>query len=75
MLAAAAAVAVLAAGGIVIASRGGDEGGTEFSLEAAGPVPGASGSGRATQTESGWRIEIDATACRGSTTAASTRPG
>ncbi len=60
--AAAAAVAVLGRRRLRAASTGvNDDGGTEFSLEPTELVPGASGSGRDRQTDSGWRIEIDAT--------------
>ena len=61
VLSAAAAVAVLAAGGFVLVNRGDDDGSTEFSLGPTENSPGASGSGDIVQTESGWRIEIDAT--------------
>lgn len=60
VLSAAAAVAVLGVGGFVLVNRGDDDGATEFSL---GPdlVPGASGTAEIRQTDSGWRIDIDAT--------------
>ena len=38
----------------------GDDGATEFSLQPTDVVPGASGSGSARRTDSGWRIELDA---------------
>ena len=54
-LAAAAAVAALAVAGVVV-SRSGDDVVGEASLEG----PGASGTARLSQTDSGWRIELDA---------------
>ena len=59
-LTAAAAVAALAAVGYVV-SRGGDETAAEVDLEGTDLSVGASGSARLTQTDSGWRIELDAT--------------
>ncbi len=59
-LTAATAVAVLAAGGLVIATRGGDVDGAEFSLGPTEILPTANGHGTATRTDSGWRIELDA---------------
>jgi len=60
-LTAAAAVIALAVAGVVVL-RGGDNA-TEFSvaLEATELAPDASGSARLRQTDSGWRIELDAT--------------
>ncbi len=58
-LTAAAAVAALAAVGYVV-SRGGEETAAEVSLEGTDLSLGASGTARLTQTDSGWRIELDA---------------
>ena len=60
VLTAVAAAAVLGIGGYVVVSSGGDDATTEVSL---GPdlVPGASGTAEISQTDSGWRIELDAT--------------
>ena len=60
VLAVAAAVAVLGLGGLVVLTSVGDDGATVFSLEPTDVVPGASGSGWARRTDSGWRIELDA---------------
>ena len=60
VLAVAAAVAVLGLGGFVLLTSIGDDGATEFSLQPTDVVPGASGSGSARRTDSGWRIELDA---------------
>ncbi len=60
VLAVAAAVAVLGLGGFVLLTSVGDDGATEFSLQPTDVVPGASGSGSARRTDSGWRIELDA---------------
>ncbi len=57
---AAAAVAVLAVGGFVLATRTGDDDVTDVSLEATDLAPGASGSAELRRTDSGWRIELDA---------------
>jgi Anti-sigma-K factor rskA, C-terminal len=61
VLTAAAAVAVLGVGGFVVVSRGDDDGTTEFSLGPGEILPEASGTAEIRQTESGWRIELDAT--------------
>jgi hypothetical protein len=58
VLTAAAGVAALAAVGIVV-SRGGDDG-TEVALEGTDLSAGASGTAVLSQTDSGWRIELDA---------------
>jgi hypothetical protein len=58
VLTAAAGVAALAAVGIVV-SRGGDDA-TEVSLEGTDLSAGASGTAKLSQTDSGWRIELDA---------------
>lgn len=60
VLAVAAAVAVLGLGGFVLLTSVGDDGATEFSLQPTDVVPEASGSGSARRTDSGWRIELDA---------------
>jgi anti-sigma-K factor RskA len=55
---AAAAVVAIAAAGIVV-TRGGSSSGTDVALEA-DSIPGASGSANLRRTDSGWRIELDA---------------
>jgi hypothetical protein len=59
VLTAAAGVAALAAVGIVV-SRGGDDDGTAVALEGTDLSAGASGTAVLSQTDSGWRIELDA---------------
>jgi hypothetical protein len=59
-LSAAAAVIVLATAAVVVTRRGADEG-TEVALEATPLLPAARGTAHVRQTDSGWRIELDAT--------------
>ena len=59
-LGAAAAVVVLAVAGTVVVSRDDGDSGTDVAL-AADTIPGASGTANFRQTDSGWRIELDAT--------------
>ena len=72
-LGAAAAIVALAVAGVVVTRSGGDTG-TDVALEA-DTIPGASGTANLLRTDSGWRIELDATGLPGATTASSTRPG
>lgn len=58
-LGAAAAIVALAVAGVVVTRSGGDSG-TDVALEA-DTVPGAAGTANLRQTDSGWRIELDAT--------------
>ena len=58
-LGAAAAVVALAVAGVVVTRSGGDTG-TDVALEA-DTIPGASGTANLLRTDSGWRIELDAT--------------
>jgi hypothetical protein len=58
-LGAAAAVVALAVAGVVITRSSGDSG-TDVALEA-DTVPGAAGTANLRRTDSGWRIELDAT--------------
>ncbi|MET0143418.1 MAG: anti-sigma factor [Ilumatobacteraceae bacterium] len=60
LVTAAAAVAVLAVGGFVLATRNSDDGVTSLSLEATDLAPDADGRAELRRTDSGWRIEIDA---------------
>jgi len=59
-LSAAAAVAALAVAGIVV-SRSGDSADGSVALAATDVLPDASGSASLRRTDSGWRIELDAT--------------
>jgi hypothetical protein len=59
-LGAAAAVVTLAVAGALIVDRGGDDSGTDVALEA-DTIPGAAGTANFRRTDSGWRIELDAT--------------
>jgi hypothetical protein len=56
----AAAVMLLALGVVAIAGGGGEDG-TTLALGPTELVPGASGTARAVQEDSGWRITLDAT--------------
>lgn len=57
---AAAAVVALAVAGVALLGRG-DDGSTEVALEATELAPDARGTARVRRTDSGWRIELDAT--------------
>jgi len=59
-LGAAAAVVALGVAGAVLVGRGRDDSGTDVAL-AADTIPGASGTANFLRTDSGWRIELDAT--------------
>ena len=59
-LGAAAAVVALAVAGVLVGTRGGGDTGTDVAL-AADTIPGAAGTANFRQTDSGWRIELDAT--------------
>ena len=59
-LGAAAAVVALALAGVIVGTRGGGDTGTDVAL-AADTIPGAAGTANFRQTDSGWRIELDAT--------------
>ncbi len=59
-LGAAAAVVALAVAGVVITRSGKGDSGTDVALEA-DTGPGAAGTANLRQTDSGWRIELDAT--------------
>ena len=60
VLGAAAAVVALAVAGVLVGTRGGGDTGTDVAL-AADTIPGAAGTANFRQTDSGWRIELDAT--------------
>jgi hypothetical protein len=59
-LSAAAAVIVLAVGALVV-TRTGTDTGTEVALEPTDRLPDAQGTANVRRTDSGWRIELDAT--------------
>ena len=59
-LASAAAVVTLAVAGVVVTQRGGGDSGTDVALEA-DSIAGAAGTANFRRTDSGWRIELDAT--------------
>lgn len=60
-LSAAAAVVALAVAGVVVLRSGDDATEATVALEATDVVPGATGTARVRRTDSGWRIELDAT--------------
>jgi hypothetical protein len=60
-LSAAAAVVALAVAGVVVLRSGDDAIDTTVALEATEVLPGASGTAHVQRTDSGWRIELDAT--------------
>jgi hypothetical protein len=61
VLTAVAAAAVLGIGGYVVVSSGSDDGATEVSMQPTDLLPAASGTAELRRTDSGWRIELDAT--------------